>query len=876
MSHPINISYDYLPYNRRLVDAQNNTAKYVWRKIQKTKAFLIADKVGAGKSYVALSVAFGLLQEQKNPRIPFRILILAGPSELSRAWLDKLVGCDDSSSERNILSNLVRRPGKKSYQEMYLKDALHNSTPDTFVYSLRYKNDARLLKEALKASPTTDDALQPRIRSAKRRVEILVTSPRWITTLRKNGPTRNWLNWCRNTDVIIADEIFSAKNPNTHYGKLLRHNAGLSPNLWVHRQSRPWLLGLSATVLARDVSDLLNLLTLCGNWKSPASSRDNALLKTTIGALSKNLLYGIGKSNAEQQSAKLNYRKAKLALEKYCRSYMVRTPPIHARKYNFGATDFSESDHNARESVNDVPPLKEWPARTGIAQILEPIQNQISSAADGIDSDRTVNAFSWLISAAKSDPKVMQRTRFVESYPISYRPPADTPHPKLKALSKWIRHFYREAEEGWLDGTKGEYRFKLLIYVKHVETARSLNPSGHQDRFNKNVGRALQKELERCISSTIKKIAVRNRDLFIDGRLTTPCEALQKHITSLGWDSFSKLTQQNRTLALASLINAHHGGSTRGKLQNFRKTLMDRSTRDPVYEQYTRVLSRYPALRYKVLTKLHAGALVSYEKFLRGKGQKNSPTLIVLDPKRIGLELVAAEIKETLQSAVITDAFRELDKTVIRKKAAPLRASLRIAQETMIKLIEDQPHWLARIKRSSRAPKQALRQFARLSKKQSHRTPGVISVQTGDDAGTRDYAMAAFRSLGNPLILILTNVGTIGVDLHTYCWDVLHYTPAWTPHEAEQKTGRIDRPRLKGEIERLQLGAVRMAQHIRVHYLIWPFTFDERILARLNVRTILADRLLGSRKAKILEENEAQTVKRIGGYRPLDLGPSDG
>ena len=154
-----------------------------------------------------------------------------------------------------------------------------------------------------------------------------------------------------------------------------------------------------------------------------------------------------------------------------------------------------------------------------------------------------------------------------------------------------------------------------------------------------------------------------------------------------------------------------------------------------------------------------------------------------------------------------------------------------------------------------------------------HRTPGVISVQTGADAGSRDYALAAFRSVGNPFILVLTNVGTVGIDLNTYCWDVLHYTPAWTPHEAEQKTGRIDRPRLKGQIEKLKLGPTPKAQSIRVHHLIWPFTNDERMIARLNLRSIIADHLLGSRNVHRLEDNENQVARRARDYPPLDLAP---
>jgi len=128
--------------------------------------------------------------------------------------------------------------------------------------------------------------------------------------------------------------------------------------------------------------------------------------------------------------------------------------------------------------------------------------------------------------------------------------------------------------------------------------------------------------------STMKKLAVGNQDLFEGGHLTNPCAALEKHVKDLGWESLSKLTRQNRTLALAALVNAHRGGATQEKLKRFRRALVERSGRDPVYEQYIRVLSRYPVLRHGVLIKLHAKRIISYEKLLREKGQKASPSLI--------------------------------------------------------------------------------------------------------------------------------------------------------------------------------------------------------------------------------------------------------
>lgn len=110
------------------------------------------------------------------------------------------------------------------------------------------------------------------------------------------------------------------------------------------------------------------------------------------------------------------------------------------------------------------------------------------------------------------------------------------------------------------------------------------------------------------------------------------------------------------------------------------------------------------------------------------------------------------------------------------------------------------------------------------------RTPWELSVQTGEDATSRTFVMDRFQTPGNPFFLVLTNVGTFGVDLHPYCWDIVHYTPEWTPHAAEQKAGRIDRSRSRYTVARLDIGSKSRLGQIRVHHLIWPFTYDERIL----------------------------------------------
>lgn len=155
-----------------------------------------------------------------------------------------------------------------------------------------------------------------------------------------------------------------------------------------------------------------------------------------------------------------------------------------------------------------------------------------------------------------------------------------------------------------------------------------------------------------------------------------------------------------------------------------------------------------------------------------------------------------------------------------------------------------------------------------MTSEESHRSPDCVAVLTGNDSDSRNYVTEQFRGPGNPFVLILTHVCQLGVDLHPFCWDVLHYSPAWTPHEAEQKTGRIDRPRLPDTLSLLNLGPRSNSDRIRIHHMIWPFTYDERIFSRLNLRSQYAERLLGSKVKKDAEDSLAANLIR---FRPLRL-----
>jgi ERCC4-related helicase len=87
----------------------------------------------------------------------------------------------------------------------------------------------------------------------------------------------------------------------------------------------------------------------------------------------------------------------------------------------------------------------------------------------------------------------------------------------------------------------------------------------------------------------------------------------------------------------------------------------------------------------------------------------------------------------------------------------------------------------------------------------SGRTPlRMVERYTGaEDRKERDRAAAAFRELGPPWVLVASNVGSEGIDLHTYTKRIVHYDLEWNPARMEQREGRGDRlgRKLKGALE---------------------------------------------------------------------------
>ena len=133
----------------------------------------------------------------------------------------------------------------------------------------------------------------------------------------------------------------------------------------------------------------------------------------------------------------------------------------------------------------------------------------------------------------------------------------------------------------------------------------------------------------------------------------------------------------------------------------------------------------------------------------------------------------------------------------------------------------------------------------------------------GERRSARDRAATAFREVGPPWVLVASNVGSEGIDLHTYTARIIHYDLEWNPAKMEQREGRGDR-----------VGR-RLQDKLAILYCLIPRTYDERMFYQLVARDRWHGVLLG-KPASRLDDDQADVPlidrKRIARMR-LDLAP---
>lgn len=134
---------------------------------------------------------------------------------------------------------------------------------------------------------------------------------------------------------------------------------------------------------------------------------------------------------------------------------------------------------------------------------------------------------------------------------------------------------------------------------------------------------------------------------------------------------------------------------------------------------------------------------------------------------------------------------------------------------------------------------------ARYSQYEASRLRGgfVALVHGATDGATRERVFAGFNSPLLPEILICTQVGQEGIDLHRHCRHVVHYDLAWNPAVLEQRTGRVDRIGSKTFRERGLPGGENTFLEVGVPFLAG--TYDERMYEELRLRAQTFEVLTG-------------------------------
>jgi superfamily II DNA or RNA helicase len=112
----------------------------------------------------------------------------------------------------------------------------------------------------------------------------------------------------------------------------------------------------------------------------------------------------------------------------------------------------------------------------------------------------------------------------------------------------------------------------------------------------------------------------------------------------------------------------------------------------------------------------------------------------------------------------------------------------------------------------------------------------TVNLVRGGEGKSSSLSFAAFNSPFTPDVLVCTQVGDQGIDLHQFCRIVIHYDLTFNPARMEQRTGRCDRIGSK---------AARQHENLLVVVPLLAGSYDERIYASLLQRDQTNEALIG-------------------------------
>jgi hypothetical protein len=142
----------------------------------------------------------------------------------------------------------------------------------------------------------------------------------------------------------------------------------------------------------------------------------------------------------------------------------------------------------------------------------------------------------------------------------------------------------------------------------------------------------------------------------------------------------------------------------------------------------------------------------------------------------------------------------------------------------------------------------------------------------GNMMETRDRIFNGFNTPLLPEVLICTQVGQEGIDLHRHCRHVVHYDLAWNPAVLEQRTGRADRIGSKTFRER-DAASDPSQVFLEVGVPFLAGTYDERMYEELRLRAQTFEVLTGGDFAADNADGQDDVAKPEGKELGLSVLP---
>jgi hypothetical protein len=151
----------------------------------------------------------------------------------------------------------------------------------------------------------------------------------------------------------------------------------------------------------------------------------------------------------------------------------------------------------------------------------------------------------------------------------------------------------------------------------------------------------------------------------------------------------------------------------------------------------------------------------------------------------------------------------------------------------------------------------------------------VALIKGGGGGKSNEHRTRVFTGFNTPLlpeVLICTQVGQEGIDLHRHCRHVIHYDLAWNPAVLEQRTGRADRIGSKTFRER-ELYPEGHKPRLEVGVPFLAGTYDERMFEELRLRSQTFEVLTGGDFAADNPEGEDNRRDAEGTEAGMKLAP---